>query len=650
MSPCRGNAVENIDFLEVTYRYFVTGTFARIVCGPTLHQMESNYNLMGNITNLLIEIFVFVTIEIVTRHLHTSTHNSNKYAKSSSALVPLLTTEAVILGACIVILYVHHIAYLLIAITCGVVLRLVISWKAKSKTNQIVSAPINLAKPRNDQSVPVTQDTPRYTFNPEQLAHQKVDHTISLSDKPLKHSSHIYSKNTVLHNDKEPVKVRRNPTSTSFQSSLIRSSMPTSKSITYQNVPSLPKKQSTFGYIGAMFNLRPRPNTTPTGLINSGNTCFINSILQCLTWTPGFLDRLLSINSVNANEFEFLSTLCTVLNGCHTLPDGISRYESVPTSNLLTMLSELAPHLVTRGGLLSHQSQQDSTEFLLWLLNHMHTSLSTRRSQTQANAFDSNCEGSLAASKKAFQFELNSMKSSDTAFQNKLLDYSNIDWKLHRARDDSIVYDQFLGQLLEARECQICQKVSLNIEYFMMLPLPLPTTEQTNRVFSIGNCFDLFSRIEDLVQSNMIACSCLVPNEETLTPGKRRSLISQHPKTLIVQLTRYSYDAKIQTAVKNKVCVEFQTSMTLPCTLESELLGQECDTDSKIVYHLTGICAHSGADNTSSGHYVAYCKAGETWYYFNDENVEIVVDIEDEIHQYFILQNSYLLFYSLCSS
>ena len=65
------------------------------------------------------------------------------------------------------------------------------------------------------------------------------------------------------------------------------------------------------------------------------------------------------------------------------------------------------------------------------------------------------------------------------------------------------------------------------------------------------------------------------------------------------------------------------------------------------IYTLYAICIHTGAQSTSFGHYIAYCRASNgVWYCFNDSYVSIVANIQQELQKPTVLKNAYLLYYT----
>ena len=553
--------------------------------------------LLKLLRNSVYDLIALVFVEILTRNI---------FPGRVSSRTLLLSSQLGFLSILCVTFLLHHSPYLLFMFAFGVLCALI--WNSQLlKQNKLQNATVGTF------DHPSVLD-PSYTSSLGSLQ-------LNIKPKPVQ--------------DQTSCDVNSSGGDSSFKLSQEKHIL-TQKSLTTssKSKPAL-SQVSRLSNFRLLFSTVPKAISYPPGFVNSGNTCFINSILQCLTWTPGFISSLTQTVEKGTVNSQVLTEVVELMLSVHRYSN--KHLLSVNTMCLLRILSSLVPHLVSNRVGLSYQSQQDSAEFLLWLLNHLHLEITkNQNSIPKADIFV------LKRNEQSCITELYKMKSTDQQFNKKLFEYVTIEWHLYISQSKSIVYEHFLGQLLEARECQLCNKVSISIEYFMILPLPLPTSTHSKKVLSLEDCFCLFSEVEDLVNTNMIACSCVIPNEQSLTPGKRRSLISKTSKNLIIQLSRYTYKASLQRTVKNCVCVKFDTTITLPISMESQLGN---DSHTRVVYQLFGICLHCGADSTSNGHYVAYCQTSMGWFYFNDEKIQKISDINRELQTYFILQNAYLLFY-----
>ncbi len=384
------------------------------------------------------------------------------------------------------------------------------------------------------------------------------------------------------------------------------------------------------------------PSSTPPGIFNNGNTCFINSTFQCLTWTPNFIKLLPQTFDERSRESTFLSKLNHVFLLCNSVPDSKSVFRPISTTDLLSSLSLLAPHLVSPAN--SIQYQQDTAEFLLWLLNHLHGALRTHsngKSGLVAVITESQLD-EMEKIKNACMKRINEVGSANLeALKEPMIKLSGVDWDLHWQKYCSTLYELFLGQILEARECKNCKKVTMNIEYFTLLPLPIPFNCKNTQCITLKDCLNMFSEREELVQDNMISCSC-IPGL-SLAPATRLALLSIMPKCLIIQLTRFSYDSSLHTAVKNDSPISFPLKMDFfPHTMKA-MLSEERQPK---IYRLHAFCVHVGAQSTSFGHYMAVCQAADQqWYHFNDQQVTHIDDIDAALNSDFVLHNAYLLFY-----
>lgn len=631
----------------------------------------SKLHLFDFVVNSVIDIALLIATEFLTRCLFST--NFTGALDSRIKQINLFTVQAAILMLSGIVLYVfHHTPYLLAFITAFILLRLLMLAVGRKDGESVypggfVSQPIRHSSGwpvKNDgvtqqgypgSSMPLSygqfQNSAPVAGNQGQVFRQRPVARANVSNQ------NPQQRPVITPETRTADTLKSGPGHTSLQRSPLLSSTPLPQADAQVSAPTDTScgAQSflgqNFGYFSSFFKRRER-NTTPSGMYNLGNTCFINSTLQCLIWTKGFIESLpyMYSSQVYNDNTRLVRVLDDVVNLCHSFPDSGGDSRPVSVTELLRSISLVAPHLVAMPGTNAYQSQQDAAEFLLWLLNHLHGILRVQSGGKSGLDFilsDTNISN-LAKSKQTCLSILQKSKSTNiSSLQEPLTNLSEVDWQLHWQEDSSTLYQLFLGQLIEARECQRCGKMSFSIEYFTMLPLPLPESMDTNRHCTLANCLELFSRTEDMTQSNMITCSCISGSSDTLTPGKRLTLLSRPSRRLVIQLTRYSYNCAQSSAVKNTVSVLFPQKLDLfPHTMLSTL--RMSSQEKSMVYELHGFCVHSGAQSTSYGHYIAYCKASTgKWYYFNDEQVSIIDNIEAELTSSFVLQNAYLLFYSL---
>ncbi|KAK8512013.1 hypothetical protein V6N12_074697 [Hibiscus sabdariffa] len=181
------------------------------------------------------------------------------------------------------------------------------------------------------------------------------------------------------------------------------------------------------------------------GLQNLGNTCFMNSALQCLVHTPPLMEYFLKdykdeINTKNplgmhgelAIAFgELLRKLCSA--GRTAIAPRVFKGK----------LSRFAPQF-------SGYNQHDSQELLAFLLDGLHEDLNRVKQKPYIE-----------------------MKDSDGRPDEEV---SVECWRNHKARNDSVIVDVFQGQYKSTLVCPVCSKISITFDPFMYLSLPLPST------------------------------------------------------------------------------------------------------------------------------------------------------------------------------
>ncbi|KAJ1392762.1 Ubiquitin specific protease, conserved site [Sesbania bispinosa] len=182
-----------------------------------------------------------------------------------------------------------------------------------------------------------------------------------------------------------------------------------------------------------------------TGLQNLGNTCFMNSAIQCLAHTPKLVDFFLGDYRKEINYENPLG-----MNGELALAFGdllrklwVPGARPVAPRTFKMKLANFAPQF-------SGYSQHDSQELLAFLLDGLHEDLNRVK-------------------RKPYH----EVKDADGRPDEEVAEEY---WRNHLARNDSIVVDLCQGQFRSTLVCPICKKVSITFDPFMYLSLPLPST------------------------------------------------------------------------------------------------------------------------------------------------------------------------------
>ncbi|XP_009584937.1 PREDICTED: ubiquitin carboxyl-terminal hydrolase 8 isoform X2 [Fulmarus glacialis] len=333
-----------------------------------------------------------------------------------------------------------------------------------------------------------------------------------------------------------------------------------------------------------------------TGLRNLGNTCYMNSILQCLCNAPHLADyfnRNLYQDDINRSNFlghkgEVAEEFGVIMKALWT-----GQYKCISPKDFKITIGKINNQF-------AGYSQQDSQELLLFLMDGLHEDLNK------------------ADNRKRYKEENNDHLDDFRA--------AELAWHKHKQLNESIIVALFQGQFKSTVQCLTCHKKSRTFEAFMYLSLPLASTSKC----TLQECLRLFSKEEKLTDNNRFYCSHCKTRRDSL----KKIEIWKLPPVLLVHLKRFSYDGRWKQKLQTSVDFPLET-----LDLSQYVIGPKNNLKR---YNLFSVSNHYGG--LDGGHYTAYCKnaSKQRWFKFDDHEVsEISASSVKSSAAYILFYTSY---------
>ncbi|CAI9728904.1 ubiquitin carboxyl-terminal hydrolase 46-like [Octopus vulgaris] len=295
------------------------------------------------------------------------------------------------------------------------------------------------------------------------------------------------------------------------------------------------------------------------GLVNFGNTCYCNSVLQALYFCRPFREKVLQYKLQQKNQKK--ETLLTCLADLfYNIATQKKKVGTIAPKKFITRLRK-------ENELFDNYMQQDAHEFLNYLLN---TVADLLQAEKQGNRSKSTVGG--------------------------------VD--IHPKAASTWVHDIFQGTLTNETRCLNCETVSSKDEDFLDLSVDV---EQNT---SITHCLRGFSNTETLCAEHKYYCEVCCSKQE----AQKRMRVKKLPQILALHLKRFKYMEQLNRYTKLSYRVVFP--------LELRLFNTSDDAYNPYrLYDLVAVVIHCGS-GPNRGHYISIVKSHGFWLLFDDDIVD----------------------------
>ena len=345
------------------------------------------------------------------------------------------------------------------------------------------------------------------------------------------------------------------------------------------------------------------------GLHNLGNTCFMNTSLQCLSNSPPLVDffydknwrKQLNKDNIlghhgevaeafgdlmselwenSANIAAITSSSCSCCNPFNCLcsykkkskgkanANANANIRTSTRSNAVTVTPNAFKNAIGKHNeIFMGYQQHDSQELLLFLLDALHEDLNRVRKKPYVE--DVEYDGKYIS----YESSSSSKEKPEPIIMSEE-EVAKLSWIGHLRRNQSVIVDLFQGQLKSILQCLHCNHQSIKFEAFMNLELPVPSNDDNNSNNSrsnsnhddgrpktpshysdtdINKCLKEFCKKELLNGDHQWRC----PKCKILRDATKQITLHSLPNILIITFKRFQIDNYGYTCGKINIHIDF---------------------------------------------------------------------------------------------
>jgi len=348
-----------------------------------------------------------------------------------------------------------------------------------------------------------------------------------------------------------------------------------------------------------------------TGLLNFGVTCYMNSVVQCLSGSLSLSDLFLTQRyQRDLQRDNWKGTKGILPEAYATLLSNL--YKGDVSCVRPSTFRRICGHFNSQWGV---DQQQDAKEFLEFVLDYMHEDLNITWNKAPLKPLTDQQE--LQREQFPRQYA------------------AKIEWGRYQHRDMSVIGGMFAGQHASQLTCQTCGVTSTTYEAFWSISVEIPRDGQCD----VRDCLRSYCAPERLAGDEVWRCPRCKKDREAV----KKITITRAPDTLVLHFKRFSA-SRTESARKVRTPVHFPLQgldmapfVEPPMTPAQEAYIAQNARDGPVqlasvkadptmngpyVYNAYAVIWHIGA-TLGSGHYIAFVKdkSRGSWRSFNDDKI-----------------------------
>jgi len=352
------------------------------------------------------------------------------------------------------------------------------------------------------------------------------------------------------------------------------------------------------------------------GLVNFGNTCYSNSVLQALFFCKPFREKVLEYKAKNKRPKESLLSLLAEL--FHSIVTQKRRVGSIAPKKFIARLRKEKTSF-------DNYNQHDAHEFLNFLINHVNEILLAEQAKKNG---DTSEVGGAAVKKSDVEADDSGGSASHRSSGPDAAEGSSSTSSSAQS-SQTWICDIFQGIFTSETRCLNCETITSKDEDFFELSINIDQNT------SISSCLRSFSKMETLSGAdNKFKCDTCRSYQE----AHKRMRIKRLPTILAIHLKRF-----------NNRMIKVSHRVVFPLELRLYNTSDDCQNPDRL-YDLVAAVIHCGT-GLNRGHYISIVKSYGFWLLFDDDVVDKIdpSTIEDFYGLTTDIQKSsetgYILFY-----